>query len=134
VEDWSLRVLETNADDSRWRFEVVGSLTGKDGEGVSTERFVSRSGRVVIEPADYGVKRAFDLLHVLTPVGFEVKWRVAAMFCDVYRARRVADPSREYAVTLAQGLSNGKHTLELAARGKTPPAIMAVRVYRPPVR
>jgi hypothetical protein len=134
VEDWSLRVLETNADDSRWRFEVVGSRTGKDGEGVSTERFVSRSGRVVIEPTDYGVKRAFDLLHVLTPVGFEVKWSVAPMFCDVYRAPRVADPSREYAVNLALGLSNGKHTLELTASGRTPPTIGVIRVYRPPVR
>jgi hypothetical protein len=134
VEDWTLRVLETNADDSRWRFEVVGSKTGKDGEGVSTERFVSRSGRVAIEPADYGVKRAFDLRHALTPVGFEVKWRVEAMLRDVYRAPRVADPSREDSVTLALGLSNGKHTLELAARGKTPPPIRAIRVYRPPVR
>jgi hypothetical protein len=89
---------------------------------------------VVIEPADCGVKRAFDLLHVLTPVGFEVRWSVAPMFCDVYRAQRVVDPSREYAVTLALGLSNGKHTLEMAARGKTPPTIKAIRVYRPPVR
>ena len=134
VEDWTLRVLETNADDSRWRFEVVGSRTGKDGDGVSTERFVSRSGRVLIEPADYGVKRAFDLRHVLTPVGFEVKWRVEAMFSDVYRAPRMTDPSREDSVILALGLSNGKHTLEMAAKGKTPPPIGAIRVYRPPIR
>ena len=106
VEDWTLRVLETNADDSRWRFEVVGSQTGKDGEGVSTERFVSRSGRVLIEPTDYGVKRAFDLRHILTPAGFEVKWRVEPMFRDVYRAPRVADPSREESVILALGLAN----------------------------
>jgi hypothetical protein len=134
VEDWTLRVLETNADDSRWRFEVIGSRTGRDGEGVSTERFVSRSGRVVIEPADYGVKRAFDLRHILTPVGFEVKWCVEPMFSDVYRAPRVADPSREESVILALGLANGKHTLELSARGKTPPPIKAIRVYRPPLR
>jgi hypothetical protein len=89
---------------------------------------------VVIEPADYGVKCAFDLLHVLTPVGFEVKWSVAPQFCDVYQAQRVADPSLEYAVNLALGLSNGRHTLEMVARGKTPPAIKAIRVYRPPVR
>jgi hypothetical protein len=134
VEDWTLRVLETNADDSRWRFEVVGSSTGEDGEGVSTARFVSRSGRVVIEPSDYGVKRAFDLRHILTPVGFEVKWRVEPMFCDVYQAPRVADPSREQSVILALGLSNSKHTLELYARGKTTPPIKALRVYRPLVR
>jgi hypothetical protein len=127
-------VLETNADDSRWRFEVLGSCTGEDGEGVSTARFVSRSGRVVIEPSDYGVKRAFDLRHILTPVGFEVKWRVEPMFCDVYQAPRVSDPSREQSVILALGLSNSKHTLELYARSKTTPPITALRVYRPPLR
>jgi hypothetical protein len=56
------------------------------------------------------------------------------MFNDVYRAPRVPDPSRENSVTLALGLSNGKHTLEMVAKGKTPPPIRAIRVYRPPVR
>ncbi len=133
VEDWTLRVLETNSDDSQWRFEVVGSLTGRDGEGVSTERFVSKSGRVAINPGEWGVKRAFDLKHMLTPVGFEVHWRVAPMFMDVYRAPRVADPSREYVSTLASGLENGKHTLELVSRDKTDPPLREIRVYRPTV-
>jgi hypothetical protein len=31
-------------------------------------------------------------------------------------------------------LSNGKHTLEMAAKGKTPPPIGAIRVYRPSMR
>lgn len=134
VEDWTLRVLETAPDDSRWRFEVTGSKTGRDGEGDSTARFVSKSGRVAIAPGEWGVKRAYDLRHILTPAGFEVKWRVEPMFGDVYRAPRVADPSREYAATLALGLANGRHTLELVARGKTPPPIGEIRVYRPPVR
>jgi hypothetical protein len=132
VEDWTLRVLETTPDDSRWRFEVAGSRTGNDGEGISTERFVSKSGRVVIEPVDWGVKRAWDLRHTLTPAGFEVKWRVEPMFEDVYRAPRVADPSREYSATLALGLANGKHTLELVSKGKTNPAIGEVRAFHPP--
>jgi hypothetical protein len=67
-------------------------------------------------------------------VGFEVKWRVEAMFSDVYRAPRITDPSREDSVILALGLLNGKHTLEMAAKGKTPPPIGAIRVYQPPIR
>ncbi len=133
AEDWTLRVLETNADDSRWRFEVIGSKTGPDGEGVSAERFVSKSGRVMIDPGEWGVKRAFDLKHVLTPIGFEVRWKVTSMFMDVYRAPRVADPSREYVRTLASGLENGKHTLDLISRDKTDPSIRAIHVYRPPL-
>ncbi len=135
AEDWTLRVLETNADDSKWRFEVVGSRTGPDGEGVSTERFVSNSGRVVIDPGEWGVNRAFRLRKQLTPVGFEVRWSVLPLFTDVYRAPRVTDPSREYVTLAASGLSNGKHVLELVARGTTaPPAIASVRTYRPPVK
>ena len=134
VEDWTLRVLETNDDDSRWRFEVIGSRTGKDGEGVSTERFESKSGRVVIDPGEYGVNRAFRLRKQLTPVGFEVKWSVVPMFTDVYRAPRIADPSREYVTVLASGLANGKHTLELVTRDKTDPAVREIRVYKPLVK
>ena len=32
-----------------------GSATGEDGEGYSTNRFVSHSGRVVIEPDDWNL-------------------------------------------------------------------------------
>jgi hypothetical protein len=46
----------------------------------------------------------------------------------------MTDPSREDSVILALGLSNGKHTLEMAAKGKTPPPIGAIRVYQPPIR
>jgi hypothetical protein len=134
AEDWTLRVLETSADDSRWRFEVTGSRTGADGQGWSTERFVSKSGRVEIEPGEWGVKRAYDLKHQLTPVGFEVRWQVAPMFTDVYRAPRISDPSKEYAITLALGLANGKHTLELVTKDSTNPPLSAIRVYRPPLK
>ena len=129
-----LRVLDAGESDAEWRFSVTGSKTGPDGEGRSGERFQSKSGRVVIEPGEWGVQRAYRLRRQLTPVGFEVRWQVLPMFADVYRAPRIADPSKEYAVTLAQGLSNGKHTLELITADKTNPPLRAIRVYRPPLR
>ena len=132
-EDWTLRVTATNADDSRVEFTVTGSRTGPDGSGVSTERFVSHSGRVVIEPEDWAMQRASELRHVPTPAGLEVKWRVGGIFADVYREPRMTDTTREWVTTLAQGLSNGPHTLELVTRGGFAPAIRAIRVYRPPL-
>ncbi len=131
-ESWVLRVTGNNGDDSQLRFEVAGSSTGPDGEGVSGEKFVSRSGRVVLEPGDWGVKRAFDLNHKPTPVGFEVKWSVEGEFTDLYREQRMEDPSKEYSQTLALGLPNGRHTLEMVAKGVFPPVVRAIRVYRPP--
>ncbi len=134
VEDWTLRLLEEDEVDSRWRFEVEGSKTGPDGTGLGTQPFVSKSGRVAIDPDVWGVKRAYDLRHQQTPIGFEVHWSVIPMFIDTYRAPRIADPSKEYAITAAQGLSNGRHTLELVARDKTNPPINWIRVYRPPIK
>ena len=134
LEDWTLRVTGVNADESQLRFEVIGSRTGMDGAGVSNERFVSRSGRVVIEPDVWGVQRAFGLLHKATPIGFEVKWRVVPMFLDVYVAPRIEDPSAEYATTLALGLTPGKHTLELVAKTGSVLPVGAIRVYNPPLK
>ena len=133
IEDWTLKVLEVNADESRLRFEVAGSRTGPDGGGVSTERFVSRSGRVVIEPEDWTFARSLALVHRPTPAGFELTWSVLPMFVDAYRAPRVEDRVREQATTLALGLAGTKHKLEFIARGPNPPMIRAIRVYRPPI-
>ena len=133
VEDWTLRVLEVNVDESRLRFELTGSRTGPDGGGVSTERFVSKSGRVVIEPEDWTFARSFALVHQPTPPGFEMTWSVLPMFVDVYREQRLEDRTRELPTTLALGLPNTKHKVELIARGPNPPTIRAIRIYRPPI-
>jgi hypothetical protein len=133
VEDWTLKILEVNADESRLRFEVTGTRTGPDGGGVSTERFVSNSGRVVIEPGDWTFARSFALVHQPTPPGFEMTWRVRPMFADVYRAAPVEDRARALSTTLALGLAGAKHKLELIARGPNPPMIRALRIYRPPL-
>jgi hypothetical protein len=122
VEDWTLKVVEADDRAERIRFTVTGSKTGPDGEGVSSERFVSRSGRVVVEPGDWWVKNIQQMTRTKVPVGFEIKWKAIPLFSDTY------DPSGE-PVTVAQGLPNGKHTLEIV--GKT--SVGAVRVYRPPV-
>jgi hypothetical protein len=53
---------------------------------------------------------------------------------DEYTAPQVQDATIEYSTTLAQGLSNGKHTLELVGNGKNAPAISTIRVYTPPVK
>ncbi|MGD2175035.1 MAG: hypothetical protein PVJ27_06495 [Candidatus Brocadiaceae bacterium] len=134
VEEWTARIRQINEDHTEFSFEVVGSRTGYDGNGNNQDRFVSDSGRVVIEPDDWHLKRSFDFSKEPTPVGFEVKWRVVPMFVDVYRPREIEDPTREYSTTLAQGLPNARHNLELVSEGDAPVPIRAIRVYEPPVR
>ena len=127
VEDWTLRVTSVGDDAKTWRFDVAGSATGPDGSGSGGEPFISKSGRVKIEPGSWSPFKTGKV-----PVGYEITWRVLPMFVDEYRAPKVDDPAREAATTLIQGLPNGKHTLELVADGPVP--IRSIRVYRPPVK
>lgn len=134
VEEWTSRITEINEDASKFKFDVTGSVTGPDGSGTSEARFVSNSGRVVIEPENWWLHHDWEQTKKPTPVGFETRWRVVPLFTDTYTAPRIEDPTREYATTLAQGLSNGSHTLELIADGGGVMPIASIRVYQPPLR
>lgn len=133
VEDWFLTITKTDPANQAVEFEVRGSKTGPDGSGISTERFVSRSKRVVLEPADWHLNRAYELRKTTTPVGAVCHWRVEPLFRDFYEPPRVDDRTREYPVTVARGLSNGTHRLEIIS--ETPEALLleSIRIYRPPL-
>lgn len=131
VEDWTLSVKrENSADDKRFSFTLTGSKTGPDGEGRSDARFVSKSGRVVIETNDWNVSYALSLGGIKpVPDAFEVKWNVEPRFVDEFASRGVSNAAIQTLVTLANGLPNGPHTLEISGGAQTP--IAAIRVYRP---
>jgi hypothetical protein len=69
VEDWTLRFTEMADDVSGFAFDVTGSVTGPDGHGRSGERFMSNSGRVILEPEDWWLKQAFNLCKTRMQVG-----------------------------------------------------------------
>lgn len=128
VEDWTLKVTSVKPEAKQFAYEVSGSVTGPDGAGDNGRVFTSKSGRVKIDP------EAFFIPGPLPQAGYEVKWQVLPMHADAYEAPRVTDPSREAVVTVAQGLPNGPHRLELAAEGGPEAPVRALRVYRPPLR
>lgn len=129
-ETWSARVSSISLDGKTFRFEVEGSVTGPDGAGDSSSTFVSRSGRVVIEPdawsLDYAVavfKKPLD--------AFTIHWQAEPRFLD--RVVLTADrPGGEKSVTVAQGMENGPHVLVLRAKGAAAPVLRSIRVYSPP--
>jgi hypothetical protein len=127
VEDWTLKIQEADDQAARLKFTVSGSKTGPDGSGVSGERFVSTSGRVVIEPGDWWVRNIAQMTKTPVPVGFEVTWKAVSMTADTFAPTGAS--AGESSVTVAQGLANGRHTLEIAG----PAAIREIRVYRPPM-
>ena len=123
IEQWKARVTSVSPDGKSWKFDVQGSITGPDGSGENSKPFVSKSGRVQIRPEAWFAPGK-------VPAEYEVRWKVVPLFVDTYQPPLVEDTAREYSVTLAQGLSNSKHTLELI--GEVP--LRAFRVYRPPLR
>jgi hypothetical protein len=129
IEDWTLAVSQDAQNEKLFTFTLTGSKTGADGEGRSNARFVSKSGRVVIETNDWNVAYATSLAGIKpVPEKFDVKWRVEPRFVDEFTSPGVKDASIETTVTLAQGLPNTKHTLEVSDGAET---VAALRVYRP---
>ncbi len=130
LEEWTAVFEDFNDKQDEFRFTVTGSKTGLDGSGSAKEKFISNSGRVLIEAEDWVFEYCRSVSKKRTPDGFTVRWEVKPLFVDVYQPPEVKDPSREYSVALAQGLENGRHTVRLVGRA----AIKAIRVYKPPVR
>jgi hypothetical protein len=132
VEEWTLTATDFNADRSRFTYAVVGSVTGPDGEGDSTRPFVSKSGRVAIDPADIHTWALNDSMDYHRAKRLVVRWNVARMFADTAVPPPDRGPGLAAAVTVAQGLRPGRHVLELS--GGPDNALEAVRVFRPPLR
>ncbi len=134
LETWEAMCSGFNEDHTDFAFTVKGSVTGPDGAGRANEKFVSDSGRIVIEPEDWVFEYDRRVGKKDAPDGFAVRWKVALMGVDEYVAPEATDPSREHPTVLASDLENTSHTLELVATGDAKPAIKAIRVYRPPFK
>lgn len=151
AEDWTLRVTAVNKAANAMTFDLIGSKTGNDGtfdvtwsadiNGCTPKdgtTLTSKSGRIsidchVIKPA---MKPESDLS--LDPkkasVGDEIKWRCYATNRDLYTAPKIQDPTKEYSVTLVQGIKPGKHTLVIThVAGQENLGLVAIRVYKPGV-
>jgi hypothetical protein len=131
VEDWTVRLTEVAPGATSATFDLIGSVTGFDGGGRTDQPFVSRSGRVLLSPADWFLAEpASPRFKVPIRPGFRITWRVIPEFTDPYQPPTWVVPGHEPVDTLFQGLPPGPHRLELIAEG-TPPPIAALRVHRP---
>jgi DDE superfamily endonuclease len=136
-----VRNLQRFMSDGEWdepwmrtrHLKIAGSKTGTDGEGRSDTRLVSNSRRIVLETNDWNVSYTLSLAGI-TPVPntFTVKWKAEPRFVDEFVSPGATNPAIETTVTLAQGLPNSRHTLEISGSELTP--IAALRIYRPPVQ
>ena len=134
TEDWTLTVLEASPDLKTLKFEVAGSKTGPDGEGTRAENFVSKSGRIAINTNDWNLDFCFKVFKRSLPANNKATWHAVLRGLDDIPLTKAASPTPglENAKTVAQGLPNGTHTLELTTDGQQ--TVTAIRVYRPPVK
>lgn len=112
-EEWTLTCLpDSTPDGKRLHYKLRGSVTGDDGEGLSTERFVSRSQRAIIEPSDWRVAWTLGYKKATLPAGFQVAWRSYPMFTRAYEPKPAGTRT-----LLVQGCVNREHTLTLVPEG-----------------
>jgi len=134
AEDWTLKITEISDDCKQFKYNVIGSVTGPDGSGTHNKRFVSKSGRIIIEPRDFGIATACRYRKIKLPVGYEVKWKVVCMGVDTWKPKPIEDPALEDLYTLVQGLKNTDHVLEIIPDGNGQVPVRSIIVHRPPLR
>ncbi len=124
-EKWTVTLTETDDSLRNFRFRIFGSLTGFDGTGTNTEKFISNSGRVIIEPEDWFLKEARDMFNINFNPGYTITWDVNATFADY------TDNSEKLKYTLVQGVENRSHILKLSPYGHKNIPVERIIIYKP---
>jgi len=128
-EEWTLTCLpDSTPDGQKIHFKLQGTATGDDGEGWNTERFVSRSQRAIVEPADWRVAWTLGYRKATLPEGFKVTWRSYPMLTRTYEPRPAGTRT-----LLVQGCASQAHELTLIPEGG-PLGIGAFVVHAPAAR
>ena len=127
-ENWTLTCLADSATNaSPVHFKVDGSVTGFAGEGWNTNRFVSPTGRVIIEPSDWRLPWALSYVKMALPNDFQVTWKTYPLFAARYTPQAHGKTTR-----LLQGCANGRHVLTLVCAQPTEPlGIQGFWIYKP---
>lgn len=153
AETWKMVISKLNQEASHFTFEVYGSKTGFDGWGEFDgakypygqwgdmldytgsepypDVFVSNSGRVAIDYRDFKISWAQTYSKKPCPEGFVVTWEAIPLFTETLATPADTDPSKVRLNTLAKGLANGIHTLEIIPNGDGAVPVESIVVHTP---
>jgi hypothetical protein len=129
---WTIRVTGLNEPQGKFDFTVTGTEGGLDGSGSSTKTFKSPSGRITIEPEDWNLAYARQVSGIGVVEGASFTW-ARHFACDDQPAVSMANGEVEQRYTVATGLTNTRHVVELSVAPGAPD-ISEVRAYRPPLK
>lgn len=125
VEDWKLIITEINREKKYFKYRVVGSITGYDGEGTSEADFVSNTKRIKINKEDFHLFRTEEIIGLETPIDFEIKFSVKLAVEDTIK--RLPNNSRH---TVFRDFEVDEHSLKLKVlQGQSRPN--KVIIYQP---
>lgn len=129
MEEWSVIIRDEDPELKQFSFDLAGSRSGTDGSGVSGRKFTSRSRRILIDPADWNLAYAREVIGPPPPIPLRFTWRAAPQGIDVFRPTSGSSfPAQQM---LVSGLSDGDHTLRLRGDIRS---ISMVKVYHPSAR
>lgn len=131
-EDWFLKFTEAKPPYNDFRYEIWGSVTGKDGSGNGSQDLISPSGRIIIykgdaeEGGDWHLKRSYKVLKTTVNEDDTIRWKTFSISTDMldYTMSRKT-------VTIYQGLTNSPHLITLSSNGKKAMPVKEIIVYRP---
>ena len=141
-EDWTLEILpprkgdptnevphavgelERNSKFIPFRFKVTGSVSGADGEGLSTEPFVSKSGRLSIPVRAWALWPHWKGSR--PQVGAKTFWSVHPLFTD----RLTPTPAGSETLVL-QGCASGPHKLTVKLPKGASCGLKGFKVWKP---
>jgi hypothetical protein len=112
---------------------VRGSVTGDEGDGNSSRKYVSKSGQLSIDGDDWMFARGYELKHVALQVPAEVHWSVQYICGGKPEVIDRGNGMMQYRYVLGASLSNGKHTAKLSPPPMDVPDAVEFRVYKPPL-
>jgi len=130
-ETWTITVTEGGPE--KFKFKLEGSKTGPDGSGSSEEKFVSDSGRVIIEPEHWWKSTPKGKVSPVKP-GYKLVFESELMGTDVYEPPAKVEGHAFAETVLISGLDNGKHRLELTMRPGGRLSLEALRIHEPPLK
>lgn len=119
-QEWTITMTSDEGD-----YQLVGSVTGPDGQGNSKRPFTSDSGQVSMDP-DYW--RAADTNRKGDRFTFDV-YR-----CAVGEVSFNDEAQKVFRLRLVQNLPNREHKLRLVAQGDGKVIVDALDVFQPPLK
>jgi hypothetical protein len=121
-EEWTITLANASPDYKSFLFSLTGSKTGPDGVGSAGRKFVSKSGRIVIEPGDWNLQFAQRTFGRRLPEEFRITFRSLPQW----------DTLPLGTGTFVKGLTSGPHTIELSGPGIRRSGLTGLRIYKPP--